>query len=374
MKFFKSLFYNLHVNTLFAIAIIFSILLSLSTTYYIIFTKKEDAFIAKLKQEQNTCLEILSTAIKPSLDTKNIKRIKEITETIFLNDNIVKINIYNKQNEVIYHKLLLDMAKEKILTQDKAIYHNHRYIGRVEISASNYPLNLRLHSYLFEAISVFLLQFVVTTALLMLIIYYKISSPLKRLIAFSQDIQSMQKQEEWLYEDEINSLGKSLVQIKNNITQLITKDPLTKIDNRYALQNKLNELEKQNTPFCIVFFNIDNLTEIVDTYGFKQSEEVFKAVVNFVQKQRLNHHTFGRWNHEEFMVIFPNLKLEEAYALTKNLQENIDAKTLLPAVHVTCSFGISAYKKDEELSSLLARVDKALFMAKVEGKNRVVTL
>ena len=46
----------------------------------------------------------------------------------------------------------------------------------------------------------------------------------------------------------------------------------------------------------------------------------------------------------------------------------------MPALHITCSFGISSYDGKEDINSVIKKCGKAIFMAKAQGKNRVITL
>lgn len=79
----------------------------------------------------------------------------------------------------------------------------------------------------------------------------------------------------------------------------------------------------------------------------------------------------GRWGGEEFMILLPYTPYEEAMELAERLRKSSADYEFNKIGHKTASFGVSNYETNDTLTSLVAKVDKALYYAKRNGKNRV---
>lgn len=91
------------------------------------------------------------------------------------------------------------------------------------------------------------------------------------------------------------------------------------------------------------------------------------------------HDTTARYGGEEFAVILPNTPLAGALALAEQLRKSISQKKLVKRGSevmigpITMSFGIARYVVGEAVSDLIERADKAMYKAKAQGRNRVVS-
>jgi diguanylate cyclase (GGDEF)-like protein len=373
--FFKKLFFNMSINSVVSIGLVGIIFFSIIGSNYVIFIKKQNAFEENLLQEQVLHLSIIANIVEKPLQTKDFLRLEKILNEFFHYKNIIEITLKDEKDEIRYHKHLPQRALGKIYKKTYTLLEGETKLGSIYIKVSNNEQYKKLSSYIKESLMIFLVQFFVVFIFIYIFIRFKISLPIKKLATSIKDIKDKNfiTTFSWDYQDEFNTLGKELDAIKKDFNNLILKDPLTDIYNRRFLENKITQLIESKKEFCVICFDIDGFKEINDSYGYKKGDEVLKALVIFVQKY-IKKEIFGRWNSQEFMIILENTKLEEGYAIAKNLQEGIYAKAILPTLFITCSFGVSIHKENEELLELLKRVDKALFMAKVEGKNRVITL
>ncbi|RMH80110.1 MAG: GGDEF domain-containing protein [Acidobacteria bacterium] len=73
---------------------------------------------------------------------------------------------------------------------------------------------------------------------------------------------------------------------------------------------------------------------------------------------------------EEFIVLMP--MTSEPYAVAEKIRKAVESSCFIEGLRITISLGATAYKKGDSIDSLIARADNALYMAKKEGKNRIV--
>lgn len=156
-------------------------------------------------------------------------------------------------------------------------------------------------------------------------------------------------------------------------------DPLTNLYNRRAfsdLVHPLWQLGKRNkTPMAILLIDLDWFKRINDDYGHAIGDEVLEGVGREL-KQRLRESDVPlRWGGEEFLIFLPNTDINEAHQLADNLREHFDSKNITPTQKVTMSIGVvSGLPHEIELDKLIGLADKALYQAKQEGRNCVVSL
>lgn len=159
---------------------------------------------------------------------------------------------------------------------------------------------------------------------------------------------------------------------------LATTDPLTGIANR----NKLNIiLEKSmhlslryKLPLSVIFFDIDNFKQINDEHGHDAGDTVLTTIAKLITHHTRSSDTFARWGGEEFIIVLPETEHDTAHILADKFRKIIAEYKFLPNVTVTCSFGVTQLHANDDESSLLKRVDNALYSAKEHGRNKVVEL
>jgi len=345
-------------------------------TNYIIFVNEQKVLQHDLKNYQNRVLTLLSNAIPMPLINNETKIANKIINSIITNPNIVEITIKNS-NKIFIHKYFAKRATGKIFTKKKEITFNNKHIGEVTLIVSTNNIEKTIFLYIKKNFQLFLYQLIFTVPLIIILYYYKIAKPVKNLLNLANDIknENFSQTYKWKYKDELSKIGKSFEETKNTISKLITKDSLTGVNNRFMMDKSLNEIvDKKNQNFSITFFDIDDFKKVNDSYGYETGDKLLKALCLFIAENIDNKDIFGRWSAEEFLIIHQNKQIEEAYAISKNLQESINNTTLIPALHITCSFGVSSYDGNENVESILKRCDKALFISKAQGKNRVITL
>jgi diguanylate cyclase (GGDEF)-like protein len=152
-------------------------------------------------------------------------------------------------------------------------------------------------------------------------------------------------------------------------------DGLTNLPNRRRLEEMIQqEMERAlryNTHFALILFDLDHFKTINDRFGHDAGDLVLRDVGQIVSRHIRQVDSLGRWGGEEFTVILPELKRQDAVQLAERLRTVIAQTSFatLPAGTVTASFGVTPFRKDDTLSTLYKRADSALYQAKQHGRN-----
>jgi diguanylate cyclase (GGDEF)-like protein len=154
-------------------------------------------------------------------------------------------------------------------------------------------------------------------------------------------------------------------------------DPLTGLLNRQALQSRVAELEQQagltGGSVCFVACDLDGFKRVNDESGHDRGDAVLCEVAYQLRKSLRSFELVYRLGGEEFLVVLPGAGLEEGLVVGERLRAVVaDARP--GGVRVTMSVGVAAATgADVRYESLFKAADEALYRAKREGRNRVVT-
>jgi len=173
--------------------------------------------------------------------------------------------------------------------------------------------------------------------------------------------------------------GLMLAKIKVLSTKLSTMaytDSLTKIYNRlhfaHFLDAEIDKAKRYGGTFSIIFFDLDYFKNVNDNYGHLIGDEVLEKITSIVSNANRDADIFARYGGEEFIILTPSTDVSGALIHAERLRNDIDKYEFKTVGHVTSSFGVTEFKVETDtLESLLERVDKALYMAKEYGRNRV---
>jgi diguanylate cyclase (GGDEF)-like protein len=155
-------------------------------------------------------------------------------------------------------------------------------------------------------------------------------------------------------------------------------DPLTRIFNRYKLEESLTAEERRarryGTWFSVVLADIDHFKSVNDTFGHPAGDRVLEEVANELRTSTRSTDVVGRWGGEEFLIVCVHTKLDGACTLAENLRQRIADRPFPEIGGVSLSFGVSTYEDGDAADDVIARADRALYRAKHEGRNRVCRL
>jgi len=182
-------------------------------------------------------------------------------------------------------------------------------------------------------------------------------------------------------------LGKSYSLTFTDITELESNrirtkhdsefDPLTKIYNRVKVNEVFSELmfsmKEQNYDLTLILFDIDHFKKINDTYGHNAGDSVLKELSLLVKGLLHNGEILARWGGEEFVILLKHIHMTRGAQLASRLQKEIERYPFDIVKNLTCSFGVTQFKAGDTEHTFFERVDNALYEAKENGRNQVVT-
>lgn len=155
-----------------------------------------------------------------------------------------------------------------------------------------------------------------------------------------------------------------------------TLDPLTGAYNRRKFLEFLAIQEMymatSGKPLSMLMFDIDHFKRVNDTYGHDVGDIVLKHICILAENNVREGDKLGRWGGEEFMVLLAGADLRQARALAERLRSAIESFDF-PGVPDGCtsSFAAGQWQAEETRAAFLKRIDKALYRAKENGRNRV---
>ncbi len=155
----------------------------------------------------------------------------------------------------------------------------------------------------------------------------------------------------------------------DNLTQVYNRNKFNEI-----LKYELNMSKRYKLPLSLVMFDLDRFKKINDKFGHQTGDKVLKTIATKVQASIRLTDTLARWGGEEFLIILTKTDVNKAKNIAETLRikiENIDFKEI---GRVTCSLGVTGMKEDDNEETLIKRVDKAMYKAKENGRNRVEIL
>ena len=179
----------------------------------------------------------------------------------------------------------------------------------------------------------------------------------------------------------INDLKKS----KEKLKLLTLTDPMTKLYNRryFSLISKdiLNLAKRNKEHIAVLMIDIDRFKNINDSYGHYFGDEVIISLADELREQKRDSDVVFRFGGEEFLILLPNTNLSGAEVLAQKIRLAVENKVLhfpsSDALKYTVSIGVSVSKSDdtqEDIQEVVNRADKALYKAKKDGRNKVVSL
>jgi len=173
---------------------------------------------------------------------------------------------------------------------------------------------------------------------------------------------------------------KILGQEKEEATELARLDELTGLFNRRALldigQKQLDLCRAGGNPLAVVMVDIDDFKEINDCHGHEGGDRFLKQVARALKSQVREADCVGRFGGDEFLIFLASAGAGTARTMVEKMRKYIEKEQVTLSggekIQVSCSFGVALLQEEKELTELIQRADNALFMAKREGRNRVV--
>lgn len=155
-------------------------------------------------------------------------------------------------------------------------------------------------------------------------------------------------------------------------------DPLTGLYNRAKLDSALSEslrsIERRSQhDLAVVLIDIDHFKKVNDTFGHQVGDSILVQLAQLLRSNVRSTDVAGRWGGEEFLLVLPEHTRQHAIMHAERIRNAIDEFEFRDGIHITASFGVASYRPEDDESSIIKRVDQALYRAKAEGRNRTIS-
>lgn len=154
---------------------------------------------------------------------------------------------------------------------------------------------------------------------------------------------------------------------RDDLTQLYLKSVFN-----FALKKELEKSFRSKKELSLLMIDIDDFKQVNDNYGHLAGDEALRTIGELININIRNMDIAARYGGEELAIIVPESTLNDAVLLAQRIREKI-SKIEFAGFSVTVSIGICHSSLDiRGINDIISRADKALYDAKLSGKNRVV--
>lgn len=164
------------------------------------------------------------------------------------------------------------------------------------------------------------------------------------------------------------------------LRRLVDRDELTGVHSRRAFLQRLHQLSEggdDRPTLPILVIDLDHFKRVNDTWGHSAGDDALRHFVAVAQRCLRVQDTMGRLGGEEFAVLLPRACVEQAEVVAERLRKLLADHPLRLTdenVALTASIGVTVLRPGESPEVALGRADQAMYQAKSEGRNRVVSL
>ncbi|MBF0227177.1 MAG: diguanylate cyclase [Desulfobacterales bacterium] len=178
------------------------------------------------------------------------------------------------------------------------------------------------------------------------------------------------------------NLAKDREKIIEELKHLSITDELTKLYNsRYFYEQLKIEIEKHTKflqPLSLLLLDIDFFKNYNDVYGHVEGDKVLSYIGKKIKVCLRKWDTAYRYGGEEFTILLSGTNRNEAIIVAERIRSSISSEKMVPEqgklVTISVSIGVTEYCPNEELSGFVKRADKAMYISKDKGRNRVTAL
>ncbi len=166
------------------------------------------------------------------------------------------------------------------------------------------------------------------------------------------------------------------------LKKLATIDGLTKLYNSRHFYNQL-QLEvgrtiRYNHQLSLLLLDIDNFKQFNDAFGHLEGDQLLMKLGRTILSCLREMDSAYRYGGEEFTIILPETTGEEAVTVAQRIRTQVNAEVSIKTNDqkhgITVSIGVTEYLPNESLSVFIKRADKAMYISKNQGRNKVSSL
>lgn len=171
------------------------------------------------------------------------------------------------------------------------------------------------------------------------------------------------------------------LRLRESLREQSIRDRLTGLFNRRHMEEALNRelarARRRGSSLVLVMIDVDHFKRFNDTYGHETGDEVLRRLGEFLTSTVRKEDIPCRYGGEELMLILPECTMDDGLTRAEDVRKGIEEDVMVvhdgKRLQVTASLGIASFPLDgEDMESLVAAADKALYCAKEGGRNQVV--
>ncbi|TLP64836.1 MULTISPECIES: GGDEF domain-containing protein [Pseudomonas] len=150
-------------------------------------------------------------------------------------------------------------------------------------------------------------------------------------------------------------------------------DPLTGLVNRRGLTVAIARLEEEARSFAVIVLDVDHFKHVNDGHGHDVGDQVLKRLAELMRGACREGDVLCRTGGEEFLMLLPEASLAVAATVAERLRGTVQHTPIDPVGSITVSLGVAHWPQapDSTPEDALNAADKALYLAKQHGRNRV---
>ncbi|MFH1155971.1 MAG: sensor domain-containing diguanylate cyclase [Pseudomonadota bacterium] len=152
----------------------------------------------------------------------------------------------------------------------------------------------------------------------------------------------------------------------DGLTQIYNKNMFNEL-----LSMEVKKADRHDHIFSLIVFDIDNFKRVNDTHGHLAGDHVLRELSALASRVVRESDILARWGGEEFCILLPETGLRGAAVVADKVRQAIEVHDFGAPGHQHCSFGVAQYPIGVPENTLIACADRALYHAKLNGKNQV---
>jgi diguanylate cyclase (GGDEF)-like protein len=151
-------------------------------------------------------------------------------------------------------------------------------------------------------------------------------------------------------------------------------DSLTRLYNRrmglVTLDQEVARADRAGRPLTVLMCDLDHFKQLNDAHGHLQGDVALRAVADVLRQMLRKSDTICRYGGEEFLVVLPDTRPDEATVLATRLFTAVQTCGENLGLPVTISIGLTIFRPGDNVETILQRADHALYASKDYGRNR----
>ncbi len=180
--------------------------------------------------------------------------------------------------------------------------------------------------------------------------------------------------------EELQKQLEEITKLEQQVREQAIRDALTGLYNRHHLLNvmetEFSRAERKGHSIAFMLIDLDHFKKVNDSYGHQAGDTTLQAATQIIGKSIRRSDIAFRYGGEEFLVILPEITLNNARQRAEQLRQAIDELEILfkgETIHISASIGMAIYPQHGSTGDeMLSRVDHALYQAKKAGRNKVI--